>query len=272
VTDASPAPDHWAGLDTGRPHSARMWNHLLGGKDNFATDREAAARIRDVFPEIVDIARADRAFLRRVVRHLITHSDVRQFLDIGAGLPTMDNTHEIAQRLAPESRIVYVDNDPLVLVYARALMAGSPEGSYDYVEADVCEPDKILDAAARTLDLRRPVAILLLGLLHYVPRDAHRIVRLLLDTAAPGSFLVITHASTDLDSRPGAQEEAQRGWNTAAASPITARTRSEIERFFDGTEPLEPGVVSMTRWRPDVSDDPAPVPGFGGVGHKVKVA
>jgi len=267
MSDAPMGPDERVRLDVATPHSARMWNYLLGGKDNFASDRAAAERIRGVFPEILDIARADRGFLARVVRYLIRDEGVHQFLDIGAGLPTMDNTHEIAQRLEPRSRIVYVDNDPLVLVYARALMTGSPEGSCAYVDADVREPEVILRAAERTLDLGRPVALMLLGILHYVPEGAHRIVRRLLDAAAPGSFLVITHASTDLDRRPGAQEEAQRDWNARAASPVTARSRSEIERFFEGTELLDPGVVSMTQWRPDATATPDPVPGFGGVGR-----
>ena len=156
------------GLDTTVSHSARIWNYWLGGKDNFAVDREAGDRVAAMLPVIVAQARADRAFLGRAVRYLAGQEGIRQFLDIGTGLPTADNTHQVAQRVAPEARIVYVDNDPMVLVHARALLTSSPEGVCDYIDADLREPDKIVSGAARTLDLTRPVALLLLGVLHHI--------------------------------------------------------------------------------------------------------
>src|ERR1700754_1658446 len=168
-SSAIPDEDQVSTLDTSVPHSARVWNYWLGGKDNFAVDREAGDRVRAVFPAIVDNARAQRAFLGRAVRHLAADRGVRQFLDLGTGLPTADNTHEIAQSVAPESRVVYVDNDPLVLVHARALLTSSPEGVTAYLDADLRDTDQILEQAADTLDFGRPVAIMLLAILHYIP-------------------------------------------------------------------------------------------------------
>jgi len=189
MTDSSTAPK----LDTTIPHSARVWNYFLGGKDHFAVDREAGEQYRAIFPEIMDIAQADRGFLGRAVRCLAGEAGIRQFLDIGTGLPTLNNTHEVAQRVAPASRIVYVDNDPMVLVHARALLTSTPEGACDYIEADLHEPDKILEAAARTLDFTKPTAIMLLGILHFIPDtdEAYATVDRLVGAVPSGSYLAI---------------------------------------------------------------------------------
>ncbi|HKB29536.1 MAG TPA: SAM-dependent methyltransferase, partial [Streptosporangiaceae bacterium] len=200
MTDNSPASGQRpAKIDTTVPHSARVWNYWLGGKDHYPVDRDAGDQYRQIFPQIVDIARADRTFLGRAVRYLAGEAGIRQFLDIGTGLPTLDNTHEVAQRVAPQSRIVYVDNDPLVLVHARALLTSTPEGACNYIEADLREPDKILKAAAATLDLAQPVAITLLGILHFISDhdEAYQIVTRLVDAVPPGSYLALTHATLD---------------------------------------------------------------------------
>ncbi|MEW9528908.1 SAM-dependent methyltransferase [Microbispora sp. NPDC049125] len=270
VASQEPSPK----IDVTVPHSARVWNYFLGGKDHFPIDREAGDQARQVFPQIVDIARADRAFLGRAVGYLAGEAGVTQFLDVGTGLPTMDNTHEVAQRIAPESRIVYVDNDPLVLVHARALLVGSPEGATDYVEADLRDPDKILEAAAATLDLTRPVAVMLLGILHFIGDldDACRIVNRLMDAIPPGSHLVLTHATLEIGDQSSIEANAQMNeeWNEKASTQIGPRNREQILRFFDGLELVEPGLVSMTRWRPE--DDPLGLPpevaGYCGVGRK----
>jgi hypothetical protein len=273
VTEDSPKPGERASkIDTTVPHSARVWNYFLGGKDNFAADREAGDQYQAIFPEIMDIARADRAFLGRAVRHIAGEAGVRQFLDIGTGLPTLDNTHEVAQRVAPESRIVYVDNDPLVLVHARALLVSSPEGATDYIEADLREPDKILKSAARTLDFHQPMGIMLLGILHFIPDvdEAYAIVDRLRDAVPSGSYLALTHATLELGEQSTANAEAQAMWNEKAAVPITPRTRPQIMRFFEGMQVLEPGLVSMTRWRPDDRPDQptTEVAGYCGLGRK----
>ena len=201
------------GLDTTVSHSARIWNYWLGGKDNFAVDREAGDRVAAMLPIIVTQARADRAFLGRAVRYLADQAGIRQFLDIGTGLPTADNTHQVAQRVAPEARIVYVDNDPLVLSHARALLTSSPEGACDYIDADLREPGKVLSEAARTLDFTQPVALLLLGVLHHISgtEQAQEIVRRLVAALVPGSFLAVNHSTSAVSG--AAMEEAVAHWN-----------------------------------------------------------
>ena len=197
------------GPDTTVSHSARIWNYWLGGKDNFAVDREAGDRVAAMLPIIVTQARADRAYLGRAVRYLAGQAGIRQFLDIGTGLPTADNTHEVAQRVAPEARIVYVDNYPLVLSHARALLTSSPEGACDYIDADLREPDKVLAGAARALDFTQPVALLLLlGVLHHIPDTdrAQEIVRRLVAALVPGSFLAVNHSTSAVSG--AAMEEA----------------------------------------------------------------
>jgi S-adenosyl methyltransferase len=241
-------------LDANVPHPARVWNYFLGGKDNFPADREAGDQVLALMPEIVDSARADRAFLRRAVSYLAGEAGVRQFLDIGTGLPTADNTHEVAQAVAPESRIVYVDNDPIVLVHARALLTSGPAGVTDYVEADVRDTGRLLLAAARTLDFSQPVALMLLGILNFIVDDdeAHAIVNRLLDAVPSGSYMAVVHPTQEVHGE--AMAETLRRWNERGGAPIVDRSRQELARFFDRLELLEPGVVSCTQWRPDPGD------------------
>jgi O-methyltransferase involved in polyketide biosynthesis len=258
------------GIDTSVAHTARVWDYWLGGKDNFAVDRQVGAQILEFLPNMVTTARADRAYLGRAVGFLTGEAGIRQFLDIGTGLPTADNTHQVAQSIAPDARIVYVDNDPLVLVHARALLISMPQGATDYIEADLHDPDTILQAADRTLDFTQPVAVMLLGVLNFI-RDidqARQIVRRLMDAVPSGSYLAIAHASNQ--ANPERAATAQRFWNENAKPPITFRNGQEIAGFFEGLELLEPGVVSCSRWRPDVGD-PADIPEvdlFCAVGYK----
>jgi hypothetical protein len=252
------------------PHSARVWNYWLGGKDNFPVDRKVGDKICEVFPDMALTARADRAFLCRAVRYLAGEARVDQFLDIGTGLPTVDNTHEVAQRVAPQSRIVYVDNDPLVLAHARALLTSSPQGVTDYLDADLHEPDTIIAGAAKTLDLTRPVAVMLLGIVHFILDDdeAQVIVRRLVDAVPPGSYLVINHATTEVT--PEATSAGIAQWNQFGEPKMTARSPRQIADFLQGLELLQPGVVSCSRWRPDPSPhgEPAEVDEFCAVGRK----
>jgi hypothetical protein len=243
------------GIDTTVPHSARIWNYWLGGKDNYAVDRLAGDQTIAVLPEIVDIARASRQFLVRVVGYLADDAGIRQFLDIGTGLPTVNNTHEVAQRVAPESRVVYVDNDPLVLTHARALLTGSAEGATDYIEADARDVATILDRAAATLDLSQPVAITMLGILPFIGDDdeARGIVTRLLAAVSAGSYLAITHSTSEVSGERVI--EAVRQWNQVAPTPYRLRSPRQIAGFFDGLELIEPGLVPCPRWRPD-PDDP----------------
>jgi O-methyltransferase involved in polyketide biosynthesis len=259
------------GLDTAVSHSARIWNYWLGGKDNFAVDRIAGDRVAEMLPIIVTQARADRAFLGRVIRHVAGQEGIRQFLDIGTGLPTAENTHEVAQGVAPESRIVYADNDPLVLVHARALLASAPEGACDYVDGDLRDPDQILALAAKTLDFGKPVALMLFGILHHIPDtgQAYRIVERLAGALAPGSFLAVNHSTSAISGE--AMEEAVRHWNEVGTPSMTLRTPEQITRFFDGLDLLPPGVVSCSRWRPGTGSGgqaPPEVDEFGGVARK----
>ncbi len=260
-----------AGLDPTVSHSARIWNYWLGGKDNYAADREAGDRVAQMLPIIVTQARADRAFLGRAIRYLAGEAGIRQFLDIGTGLPTADNTHEVAQRVAPEARIVYVDNDPLVLTHARALLTSTPQGACDYIDGDLRDPDRILTEAARTLDFGRPVGLMLLGILHHIPDtdQAYAIVRRLVAALAPGSFLTVNHSTSAVSGE--AMEEAVRHWNKVGTPSMTLRTPEQIARFFDGLELLEPGVVSCSLWRPDPvqgGGPPVEVDEFCGVARK----
>ncbi|HEV8651953.1 MAG TPA: SAM-dependent methyltransferase [Actinomycetes bacterium] len=252
MTDSSSIPSQQpVEINTSVAHSARVWNYFLGGKDNFPADREAGDLALALMPSLVEAARADREFLVRAVRYLAGEAGIRQFLDIGTGLPTANNTHEVAQAVAPECRIVYVDNDPIVLAHARALLTSAPQGATDYIHADLREPDKILRAAARTLDFDQPIALMLLGIVNFIIDDdeAHAIVNRLLDTLPPGSYLAMTHPTKEVHGE--AVEEAMRRWNESGAAPITARSRHELAAFFDRLELLEPGVVSSSQWRPD---------------------
>ena len=258
-----------ARLNTSVAHNARVWNYWIGGKDNYAVDQRVGEHIAGMFPVIRDIARADRWFLGRAVRFLAEERGVRQFLDIGTGLPTADNTHEIAQRVAPDARIVYVDNDPIVLAHARTLLTGTPEGVTDYVDADVHDPAAILERAAPTLDFGEPVAVMMLGILNFVPdtEEARGIVRRVMAEMPSGSYLALTHPTFDAELGGEGQIPAMKFWNENATPPITARSGTDIAAFFEGLDLLEPGLVSCSRWRAE-PETPAVVPQFGAVAVK----
>ncbi|MDB1089423.1 SAM-dependent methyltransferase [Streptomyces sp. ACA25] len=256
-------------IDTSVPHSARIWNYWLGGKDNYEIDRIAGDQYRELFPGIVDGARIARYFLARTIRYLAAEEGIRQFLDVGTGLPTVDNTHQVAQRVAPESRIVYVDNDPLVLVHAHALLTSTPEGTTEYIEADLHDPEAILEAAAGTLDFNRPVAVVLSGILGHVADydEARTIVRRLMEGVPSGSCLSL-HDATDTDP---AWVSAQQHYNESGAIPYHLRSPEQIAGFFEGLELVEPGVVPTPRWRPEVAmveEGTEAGAGVGGVGRK----
>jgi hypothetical protein len=250
-------------------HPARIYDYWLGGKDNYAADREAAKQAIAANPGIVFDVRANRAFLARAVSYLAAECGIRQFLDLGTGLPTARNTHEVAQSVAPDSRIVYVDSDPIVLTHARALLTSTPEGATAYLDADLRQLDQVLTAAAQTLDFSQPVAVMMLIVLHLIPDsdDPYGIVARLMDSLAPGSYLVITHPASDI--KPAAIAEMTRRIN-ARLGPArgTMRDRSEITRFFEGLELLEPGVVQPQRWRPDDSVSDVEVTAWCGVARK----
>ncbi|MFB7598634.1 SAM-dependent methyltransferase [Streptomyces sp. NPDC056160] len=238
-------------IDSTRPHPARVYDVLLGGKDHYPVDRQAAARAIAQHPRGFLTARHNRDFLRRAVTTLVRDEGVRQFLDVGTGLPTADNVHQVAQRLAPETRVVYVDNDPIVLTHARALLTSGPEGRTDYVDADLRDPARILREAARTLDLDRPVALVLLAVLHFVEDEAaYGLVRELLDALAPGSWLVLSHLAEDLNPEGTAKVV---GSFKKSGLTFVLRTREGVERFFgdNGLTPAEPGIVPVHHWRPD---------------------
>jgi S-adenosyl methyltransferase len=254
-------------IDTTVPHSARIWNYWLGGKDNYEIDRVAGNQFSAIYPGIVDIARADRAFLGRVIRFLAGEAGVRQFLDVGTGLPTADNTHQVAQRVASDSRIVYVDNDPLVLAHARALLTSSAEGSTSYVDADMRDAEKVLREAAEWLDLTQPVALTFMGVLgHVVDYDeARSIVAGLLDGLPSGSYLSIN----DSVNTSEALEEALRVYEASGAVPYRTRTPEQFASYFEGLELVEPGVVNVDDWRPDPGSPRGPdIPQLGAVGRK----
>jgi O-methyltransferase involved in polyketide biosynthesis len=253
-------------VDLTVPHSARIWNYWLGGKDNYEVDRIAGEQFRQAFPAIAENARAFRGFLRRGIRYLVAEAGMRQFLDVGTGLPTASNTHEVAQELAPESRVVYVDNDPLVLAHARALLTSSPQGATDYLHADLHDTDAILAAAARTLDFDRPVALILSGILGHVSDydEARSLVDRFLTALAPGSHLLVCDGSdTNAELNRAQQQHNDRG-----AVTYHLRSPEQIGGYFAGLELVEPGVVACPRWRPDVGGETADVDAYGAVGRK----
>ena len=256
-------------IETSVPHSARVWNYWLGGKDNYSVDREVGDQVTALFPDITRMVRGSRAFLIRAVNYLVSEAGIRQFLDIGTGLPTANNTHEVAQRLAPESRIVYVDNDPLVLVHARALLSSTPEGTCAYIDADVRSPETILAAVAKLLDFTKPIAIMLVDVLGEIPDsdDPQSIVRRLLDAVPYGSYLVLSD-SVDTNET---YNEAIRHYSESWHSTYRLRSPEQVTAFFDDLELVEPGIVPVTRWRPEAASlgDVEEVPVFGGVGRKV---
>jgi hypothetical protein len=244
------AQDDPVDFDTSVAHIARVYDYWLGGKDNFAADREAGEEAMRAYPDLVSSVRANRAFLARGV-HYLAEAGIRQFLDIGTGIPSANNTHEVAQRVAPGSRVVYVDNDPIVLAHARALLVGDPAGATDYLDADLRDTGKILEHAAEVLDFSRPVAVMLVAVLHLVgpDDDPYGIVRQLMAAVPPGSHLLLSHVASDIEPEKMAEMGkrlnrllAQRGWY---------RSQSEVADFFAGLELVEPGVVPVQHWRPD---------------------
>jgi hypothetical protein len=264
------------GIDASVPHSARIWNYWLGGKDNYAVDREAGDAWVAIHPEITVIARETRAFLNRAVRYLAGEVGIRQFLDVGTGLPTADNTHEVAQRVAPESRIVYVDNDPLVLAHARALLTSTPEGSTRYLHADMHDSAALIEGAAEILDFDQPVAVFFMGVLGHIHDldEAKTLVNGLMDRVAPGSYLTICDSTHPDES--DAFQKAQEEYADTGAVAYWNKYQSEIESLFDGLEWVEPGFVSVPLWRPEQpagvttlhSDAPKPLDHFGGMARK----
>jgi hypothetical protein len=260
----APGPEP-AQIDSSVPHSARVWNYWLGGQDNYPPDRMVGDQVMAMFPDITQLARADRAFLGRAVTFLTAQAGIRQFLDVGTGLPTADNTHQVAQAIAPDSRIVYVDNDPLVLVHARALLTSTAEGACDYIHADLRDVDRILDGAARTLDLSQPVALLLFGIMGQIPDSDQpgSVISALLAPLPAGSYLALSDGATISESFT----EAVRHYNENSASTYHPRSPEALTAFFDGLELVEPGVVELSRWRPGPAVT-EPVPGLGGVARK----
>ncbi|MFG1609586.1 SAM-dependent methyltransferase [Actinoplanes sp. NPDC049265] len=248
------------GIDTSRMHPARRYDYLLGGKDNFEADRANAEMLTRAFPAARVAAMENRKFLRRAVSTLAREAGIRQFLDIGAGLPTSPNVHEVAQDIAPESRVVYVDNDPMVLAYARALLTGSEAGATAYVDADLRDPDKILNGQELwgTLDRSRPVALLLVAIMHFITDDMnpYGIVRRYVEAMPPGSYLVMSNGT--LDALPPEKADALRAAFARSGEPAAPRTRAEFARFFDGLDLLDPGIVAAPDWRPDPGDDDRP--------------
>jgi hypothetical protein len=261
-------------IDTTVPVSARIWNYWLGGKDYYPVDQEAGDQFAQLYPGIFEEARASRYFIARVVRYLAGEAGIRQFLDIGTGLPSNDNTHEIAQRVAPDSRIVYVDNDPLVLAHARALLTGVSEGSTDYIDADLNDPAALLGIAREKLDFGRPVAIMLMGVLAHIgdpaeddDRVAQSIVGALRAALPSGGYLAI-YDSSDVD--PGLNDALHK-YNESGAAPYRVRSQEQIRRYFDGLELVDPGVVPIQHWRPDHTpfDPPNKLTNLGGVARKM---
>jgi trans-aconitate methyltransferase len=259
------------GFDARVAHPARVYDYWLGGKDNFEADRIVGEATIAAYPAIRASARANRAFLARSVRYLAAEAGLRQFLDIGTGLPTANNTHEVAQAAAPESRIVYVDNDPLVLSHARALLTSSPEGVTAYLDADLRDTDRVLKLAADTLDFSQPVAIMLLAILHYIPDtgEAQRIVARLVSALAPGSYLTISHAASDISAEEMAEMFRRMNEYLAENEHHVGRPRQLVTQFFDGLDLVEPGVVKVTEWRPQSElEARGPTSLWGGMGRK----
>ncbi|MFG1925165.1 SAM-dependent methyltransferase [Cryptosporangium sp. NPDC048952] len=252
-------------IDVTRPSSARVWNYLLDGKDNFAVDRELAEALRAANPGIAAVAQAQRRFLIQAVTLLAGEVGIRQFLDIGTGLPTADNTHQVAQRVAPDSRVVYVDNDPLVLVHARALLTSSGAGRTAYIDSDVQNPERILSEAAQTLDFSKPVALTMIGILGNVAdyAEARSIVERLLAAVPSGSYLAVSDGTLTSAQSIESQRVAKEGGH-----PYNLRTPQEIAGYFAGLELLEPGVVSTSQWRPRPGTDREALDVYCAVGRK----
>jgi S-adenosyl methyltransferase len=256
-------------LDTGTAHIARVYDYWLGGKDNFTADRVAGDEALEAFPGLISSVRANRAFLARVVRYLAAQHGIRQFLDIGTGIPASSNTHEVAQSVAPEARVVYVDNDPMVLAHARALLSSSEQGATAYLDADLRDTGKILEAARRTLDFSEPVAVMLIAVLHLIgdADDPAGIIAQLMDAVPAGSTLAISHVPNDMHM--GAMSDMSDRLNRLLSQPSTYRSQAQVTGFFAGLELVDPGVVPIQQWRPDTEEEAAAVAAmWGGVAVK----
>ena len=258
-------------LDISVAHIARVYDYWLGGKDNFAADREAGDEALQGYPDMLSSVRANRAFLRRAVRCLVVEGGIRQFLDIGTGLPSADNTHEVAQAVAPSSRVVYVDNDPVVRAHARALLTSGPEGATGYLDADARDAGTILAEAAKLLDFSQPVGVMLVAILQFIEDkdDPYGIVARLMEAVPPGSFMVVSHPPSDMQRLAPGLAEALAKLSQAMVQRVTPRSREQVTRFFDGVDLVEPGVVPIQQWRPDSDLEAAARAGmWGGVGRK----
>jgi hypothetical protein len=262
-------PVRRAQIDTSAPNVARVWNYLVGGRDNFDADRKAARQLIASAPVMEHVGIASRAFLCRAVTYLAGEARIRQFLDVGTGIPAAGNTHEVAQEVAPESKIVYVDNDPVVLAHARAMLRSAPEGATSYVDASAREPAKILQQARSTLSLGEPAAVILIDILNFIPDDAEvrSILSVLMDAMVSGSYLAIMQPASDIDSE---LPEAQRRWNQIAKTPVALRDLAEVTAWFDGLDLVEPGIVAVPEWRPERGDPKfaMPMPLYGAVARK----
>jgi hypothetical protein len=270
------AEDLTTEINTSVPNPARIYDYFLGGKDNFLADREVAEQLVAIAPVAVDVVEDNRAFLRRAVRVLTEEAGIRQFIDLGSGLPTQGNVHEVAQAIAPDARVLYVDNDAMVVAHSRALLAGDNTVA---IQADLRDPDRILDhpKVRELIDFGRPIGLLLIAILHFLPdeEDPVGIVRRFRDALPTGSCLAISHATKDIPVRPDMSPEemaemgarAERLYQLTTAT-LVARTRAQVERFFDGFDLLDPGLVEIQRWRPDDQEPRLPGGFYGGVGRK----
>jgi hypothetical protein len=269
ANDTAPEPGGAPAFDTSVAHVARVYNYWLGGKDNFAADRAAAEQAISAFPDIVHSARANRAFLRRAVTYLAGTAGIRQFLDIGTGIPSANNTHEVAQSVAADCRIVYVDNDPVVLAHARALLTSTPEGATDYIDADLRNAEQILAKAAETLDFSKPVAVMLMAILQHLSdeNDPYEVVARLVAAVPSGSYLALSHPARDIHAAEMA--EMAKRLNQMMAEKVTFRSQSEVAPFFAGLELLEPGMTNVPDWRPETAEEASsPAALWAGVARK----
>ncbi|WP_033323839.1 SAM-dependent methyltransferase [Streptomyces yerevanensis] len=267
MTDAGFSTDE---IDTSKPHSARMYDYFLGGKDNYPVDWEAAEKVISLFPAVEEMARVNRDFMYRASR-LLTERGINQFLDIGTGIPTEPNLHQVVQAITPSARVVYADNDPIVLRHAEALLHSTPEGRTAYIQADVREPGRILAAAKETLDFEQPIALSLVALLHLVADDddPYRIVGELLKPLAAGSYLALSHATGDFD--PETWERVVNVYRRGG-TPATVRSRSEFSRFFEGLELVDPGIELAALWHPELGEQHSQreqIPLYVGVARKL---
>jgi hypothetical protein len=267
--DGSPDISDTQRLDTGTAHIARVYDYWLGGKDNFTADRVAGDEALEAFPGLISSVRANRAFLARTVRYLAEERGIGQFLDIGTGIPASNNTHEVAQSVAAGARVVYIDNDPMVLAHARALLASGPHGATAYIDADLRDTGKILQSAGATIDFTKPVAVMLIAVLHLIRDEDNprQIIGQLMAAVPPGSTLTISHVPNDMHM--GQMSDMSDRLNRLLAQPSTYRSRAEVTGFFDGLELVDPGVTPIQQWRPDTPEEANAVAAmWGGVAVK----